>query len=182
MRALSCGLNEAELTTPLGAGERSFKRDLTHLIYCAERGADPIHHALLLQDAFMPRIHAERDWGALMRYEAFEIAALMAYFEFRRAALLGILHGLSQAQWARSVRREGVRRRESVYYCARGLAIHELGHLEGLGRQTRPAATPVAPSPRHPGLAPPLAQSHAGSAHRRWPDKSGWLRATAHWR
>ena len=139
LRALSSGLSEAELTTPLGEGERSFKRDLTHLIYCAERGADPIHHALLLQDAFMPRIHAERDWGALMRYETFEIAELMAYFDFRRAALLRILTGLSQEQWERSVRREGVKRRESVYYSARGLAIHELGHLEDLaGKLDRP--------------------------------------------
>lgn len=142
LRALSSGLSESDLTAPLGEGERSFKRDLTHLIYCAERGADPINHALLLPDAFMPRIHAERDWGALMRYETFEIAKLMAYFDFRRAALLQILRGLSQAQWARSIRREGVNRRESVYYSARGLAIHELGHLEDLagklGRQLRP--------------------------------------------
>ena len=142
LRALSKGFTEAELTTPLGEGERSFKRDLTHIIYCAERGADPIHHALLLDDAFMPRIHAERDWGALMRYEAFEIAELMAYLDFRRAALLRILTGLCPEQWERSVRREGVRRRESVYYCARGLSIHELGHLEDLagklGRPLRP--------------------------------------------
>lgn len=132
LRQLSSGLTEAELTTPLGAGERSFKRDLTHLIYCAERGADPIHHALLLNDAFMPRIHAERDWGALMQYEAFEIAELMAYFSFRRSALLRLLQGLSRGQWERTVRREGVKRAESVYYSARGLAVHELGHLEDL--------------------------------------------------
>ena len=142
LRELGSGLTEAELTTPLGAGERSFKRDLTHLIYCAERGADPIHHALLLKDAFMPRIHAERDWGALMRYEAFEIAELMAYFTFRRRALLRILQGLSREQWERAVRREGVKRKESVYYAARGLAVHELGHLEDLagklGRPLRP--------------------------------------------
>jgi hypothetical protein len=139
LRQLSSGLTEAELTTPLGEGERSFKRDLTHLIYCAERGVDPIHHALLLKEALMPRIHAERDWGALMRYEAFEIAELMAYFSFRRTALLRILPGLSRQQWERAVRREGVKRAESVYYLARGLCVHELGHLEDLaGKLGRP--------------------------------------------
>lgn len=139
LRNLSSGLSDEELTTPLGEGERSFKRDLTHLIYCAERGADPIHHALLLEDAFMPRIHAERDWGALMRYEAFEIAELMAYFSFRRRALLRILQGLNRQQWERAARREGVKRAESVYYSARGLCIHELGHLEDLaGKLGRP--------------------------------------------
>ena len=139
LRNLSSGLSDEELTTPLGEGERSFKRDLTHLIYCAERGADPIHHALLLEDAFMPRIHAERDWGALMRYEAFEIAELMAYFSFRRRALLRILQGLNRQQWERTARREGVKRAESVYYSARRLCIHELGHLEDLaGKLGRP--------------------------------------------
>ncbi len=135
LRELSSGLTEAELTTPLGAGERSFKRDLTHLIYCAERGADPIHHALLLDNAFVPRIHAERDWGALMRYETFEFAELMAYFDFRRKALLRILTGLSRGQWERSVRREGVKRAESVYYSARGMCLHELEHLEDLAKK-----------------------------------------------
>ncbi len=119
LRALSSGLSEAELSTPLGKGERSFKRDLTHLTY-----------------------YAERDWGALMRYEAFAIAELMAYFEFRRRALLRILTGLSRQQSARTIRREGVRRAESVYFSARGLCVHELGHLEDLagklGRPLRP--------------------------------------------
>ncbi len=132
LKELSEDMSDAQLNLPLGEGERSFKRDLTHLIYCAERGSDPIHHALLLELPFMPRIHAERDWGALMQYEAFEIAELMAYFSFRRAALLRILRGLNRDQWARSVQREGLKRSESVYYSARGLCVHEYGHLEDL--------------------------------------------------
>ena len=132
LKELSEGLSDAQLNLSPGDGERSFKRDLTHLIYCAERGTDPIHHALLLNLPFMPRIHAERDWGALMAYEAFEVAELMAYFNFRRTALLRILQRLSRDQWDRSVRREGVKRSESVYYSARGLCVHEYGHLEDL--------------------------------------------------
>lgn len=132
LEELSEGLSDAELTVPLGAGERSFKRDLTHLIYCAERGTEPLFHALILNEPFVPRIHAERDWGALMQYEAFDIAELMAYFNFRRAALLRILRDLKRAQWDRSVRREGVKRKESVYHWARGLCVHEYGHLEDL--------------------------------------------------
>lgn len=132
LHELSAGLSDAHLNQPLGQGERSFKRDLTHLIYCAERGSEPLFYALLLEEPFVPRIHAERDWGALMQYEAFEIAQLMAYFAFRRAALLRILHRLKRAQWDRSVQREGVKRSESVYYSARGLCLHEYGHLEDL--------------------------------------------------
>lgn len=132
LEALSAGLSDEQLNRPLGEGERSFKRDLTHLIYCAERGTDAIFLALLLKEPFAPRIHAERDWGALMRYEAFEIAELMAYFAFRRAALLRVLHGLKRAQWDRAVQREGLKRTESVYHWARGLCVHEYGHLEDL--------------------------------------------------
>lgn len=132
LKEISVDLSGAQLDQPLGVGERSFKRDLTHLIYCAERGSDPIFQALILKLPFMPRIHAERDWGALMQYEAFEIAELMAYFSFRRAALLRILKSLSRDQWDRSVQREGVKRSESVYFSARGLCLHEYGHLEDL--------------------------------------------------
>lgn len=135
LKTLSAGLSKAELIAPLGEGERSFKRGLTHLIYCAERGTDPIFHALILKEPFIPRIHAERDWGALMRYESFEVAELMAYFDFRRTALLHILRDLSRDQWDRSLRREGVKRSESVYHWARGLCVHEYGHLEDLAKK-----------------------------------------------
>ncbi|MDE2635982.1 MAG: DinB family protein [Chloroflexota bacterium] len=132
---LRASLADDDLDRPLGQGERSFKRDLTHLIYCAERGSDPIFQALILNEPFIARIHAERDWGALMRYETFKVAELMAYFTFRRRALLHILSDLSRDQWDRSTRREGVKRTESVYYTARGLCVHEYGHLEDLAKK-----------------------------------------------
>ncbi len=142
LRNLGAGLTETELTTPLGAGERSFKRDLTHLIYCAERGEYPIVHALLLDHPQLPRIHAERDWGKLMRYEAFQVAELLDYFDFRRRALLRVLRGLKPKQWERSVYRDGVKRSESVYYAARGLCLHEVEHLEDLAKKLRKALSP----------------------------------------
>ncbi len=142
LRNLRAGLTEAELTAPLGNGERSFKRDLTHLIYCAERGEYPIVHALLLELPQLPRIHAERDWGNLMRYETFPIAELLDYFDFRRRALLHILRGLQPEQWQRSVLREGVKRSESVYYAARGLCLHEVEHLEDLAKKLRKTLNP----------------------------------------
>ena len=135
LKKLIAGRSEAELMAPLGEGERSFKRDLTHLIYCAERGTDSIFHVLILNEPFIPRIHAERDWGALMGYDAFDIPELMAYFSFRRVALLRILHGLKRPQWDRSARREGVKRSQSVYHWARGLCLHEYGHLEDLAKK-----------------------------------------------
>lgn len=132
LKALSAGLSKAELNAPLGEGERSFKRDLTHLIYCAERGTIPIYYALTAEQPFMPRIHAERQWGKLLRYESFDLPDLFAYFAFNRRALLNVLRGLGPRQWERSVQPEGKQRSESVYYAARGLCLHEYGHLEDL--------------------------------------------------
>ena len=132
LRAQSDGLSADALSRPLGEGERSFKRDLTHLIYCAERGAIPIYYALAAKEPFMARIHAERQWGALLRYESFDLPDLFAYFSFNRRALLNVLQGLQPGQWERSVQPEGKKRKESVYYAARGLCVHEYGHLEDL--------------------------------------------------
>ena len=139
---LRAGLSHDALTAPLGQGERSFKRDLTHLIYCAERGSHPIVQALLLDTPFLPRIHAEREWGKLMRYEAFDIEELLAYFGFRRRALMNILRGLDESQWRRGARREGVKRVESVYYSARGMCLHELEHLEDLAMKLGKSLNP----------------------------------------
>lgn len=139
---LRAGLTEAELNAPLGDGERSFKRDLNHLIYCAERGEYPIVHALLLDLPHLPRIHAERDWGKLMRYETFPVDELLAYFDFRRRALLNILRGLQPEGWERSVHRDGVKRSESVYYAARGLCLHEVEHLEDLAKKLEKPLNP----------------------------------------
>lgn len=132
LRLLSDGLTDEALTRPLGEGERSFKRDLIHLIYCAERGTIPMYYGLTAKEPLMPRIHAERQWGKLLRYEDSELPDLFAYFNFNRRALLNVLRGLTPEQWERTVQPEGKQRKESVYYLARGLSVHEYGHLEDL--------------------------------------------------
>lgn len=132
LQDLSACLSDEALTRPLGEGERSFKRDLTHLIYCAERGSIPIYYALAANEPFMARIHAERQWGKLLRYEDFDLPDLFAYFSFNRRALLNVLRALRPQQWERNVQPEGKKRKESVYYAARGLCVHEFGHLEDL--------------------------------------------------
>lgn len=135
LHELRAGLADDDLDQPLGQGERSFKRDLTHLIYCAERGAIPIYYALTAEQPSMPRIHAERQWGKLLRYEVFGLPDLFAYFAFNRRALLHVLQGLTAQQWERTLQPEGKKRSESVYYAARGLCVHEYGHLEDLAKK-----------------------------------------------
>jgi hypothetical protein len=43
-----------------------------------------------------------------------------------------VLSGLKDAGWARCVREEGKQRKESVYWRARTIAMHELDHLADL--------------------------------------------------
>ncbi len=132
LRRMQERLSPVQLEAPLAPGEWSPRRIMAHLLNCEARGADPIYRALLLPQPLLPRIHAERDWGKLMRYEQFDFGEMLTYFSFRRRVLLGLLRNLDENGWARAVRREGKQRPETVYYLARGLATHESEHLQHL--------------------------------------------------
>ena len=129
MERLSKVLSENQIRQPLGAGERSFTEDLAHLIHSEARASEAIYLALLLEEPLVPGIHSERQWGKLLRYDQFACSDLLSYFKLRRAVLLRVLGSLSEEQWARSIREEGKKRKESVYWRARSLAMHELDHL-----------------------------------------------------
>lgn len=120
---------------PLGEGERSFIQDIAHLINCEALASQAIYLALMLKEPLLHNIHAEHDWGKLLRYDFLEVADLLAYFNFRRTVLLRILNSLSDEQWLRVVREENKARKESVYWQARGLALHELDHLTDLEKK-----------------------------------------------
>lgn len=132
---LSAGLTAEQLRAPLGTGERSFIEDLAHLINTEARTAESIYLALLLDEPLIANVHPERDWGKLLRHDLFELPDLLAYFSFRRALLLRVLQGLTEAQWGRVIREEGKGRKESVYWRARMQALHEDEHVGDLGRK-----------------------------------------------
>lgn len=117
---------------PLGEGERSLTQMITHLINSEARTSEAIYLALLWNEPMVADVHPERDWGRLLRYDLFDFAELLAYFKFRRAVLLRVLSGLAEAQWSRSIQEAGKKRRESVYWRARSLALHETEHLKDL--------------------------------------------------
>jgi hypothetical protein len=129
LETLSAPLSTEELQTPLGSGQRSLTEDLAHLINCEARSAEAIYLALLLDQPLFPNIHPERQWGKLFRTETFPFSDLLAYFKFRRNLLLNVLHPLTDAQWERTIREEGKKRQESVYWRARTIALHEREHL-----------------------------------------------------
>ena len=132
LESLSKLLREEGFRQPLGAGERSFTEDLAHLIHTEARSSEAIYLALLLDEPLMSDIHPERQWGKLLRYDLLAFSDLLAYFKLRRAVLLRVLASLTEEQWGRLIREEGKKRKESVYWRARTIAMHELDHLTDL--------------------------------------------------
>jgi DinB superfamily len=126
---LSAGLSEEQLRQPLGPGERSFVEDLAHLLNSEARSSEAIYLALLVDEPLFVDIHPEREWGKLLHYDQFSFSDLLAYFKLRRTLLLRVLASLEPVQWSRVIREEGKKRKESVYWRARSLAMHELEHL-----------------------------------------------------
>ena len=132
LERLSAGLTLEQLCQPLGVGERSFTEDLAHLIHSEARSSEAIYLALLLEEPLFPDVHSERQWGKLLRFDLLDFSALLNYFKLRRAVLARVLSSLSEAQWERSIHEEGKKRKESVYWRARSMAMHELDHLTDL--------------------------------------------------
>lgn len=132
LERLSNGLSEKKLRDPLGKGERSFIEAIAHLLNCEARSSDAIVLALMLKEPMLAPIHPERDLGKLLHYEMFPFDELLKYFKFRRKVLLEVLNSLKDSQWSRDIRQEGKQRKESVYWQARSLALHELEHVQDL--------------------------------------------------
>jgi hypothetical protein len=135
LEKMSKGLSEEKLHKPLGAGERSFVEMLAHLLNCEARTSESIHLALLLKEPTLHPIHPERDLGKLLRYDQLPFDELLTYFKFRRTVLLKVLSTLKESQWSRVIREEGKGRKESVYWRARGQALHELEHVLDIERK-----------------------------------------------
>jgi len=132
LEALTKLLTAEQLRQPLGEGERSFTQDIAHLLNSEARSSEMIYHALLANDPFFADIHPDRHWGKLLRFDLLDFQDLLAYFKIRRKVLLRVLSSLKEEGWSRCVREEGKQRKESVYWRARTIAMHELDHLGDL--------------------------------------------------
>jgi DinB family protein len=132
LESLSKRLPAEGLRQPLGSGERSFTEDLAHVINCEARSSEAIYLALLAEEPLFIEIHPERQLGNLLRFDLLPFSELLAYFKLRRTVLLRVLDSLTEEQWSRSIREAGKKRKESVYWRARSIALHELEHLSGL--------------------------------------------------
>lgn len=135
LEELSQPLSDVQLQRPLGSGKRSFTEVLAHLINSEARSSEAIYLALLAHEPFFPNIHPERQWGRLLKFEQLPFPDLLTYFRLRRTILLRVLSSLREEQWTRVIREEGKKRKESVYWRTRSLALHELEHVSDLQRR-----------------------------------------------
>lgn len=135
LEALSKGLSKEQLREPLGKGERSFTEDLTHLINGEARSAEMIYQALLVDEPFFADFHPDRDWGKLTRFDLLDFSDILDYFKTRRKILLKVLSELKEAEWSKTIREEGKKRKESVYWPARTIVMHELDHVGDLEKK-----------------------------------------------
>lgn len=132
LEAWSKSLTAEGSRQPLGEGERSFIQNLAHLLNGEARSSEMIYQALLSNEPLFPDVHPERHLGKLLRLDLLDFKDLLAYFKIRRAILLRVLSGLKEEDWSRCVREEGKQRKESVYWRARTIAMHELDHIGDL--------------------------------------------------
>lgn len=129
LESLGRSLSEEQLQTPLAPGERTPTGILAHIINCEALASESIYLALLKNEPLLAGLHAERDLGNLLRFDTLPFPDLLAYFKLRRTVLLRILESLTEKQWSRVVREAGKQRKESVFWRARGQALHELEHV-----------------------------------------------------
>jgi len=135
LERLSKGLSDRQLHEPLGRGERSLVEDLAHLINCEALTSEAIYLALLVNEPLLVNVHAERDLGKLLRFDQLPFSELMAYYKLRRKILLSVLEPLTEAKWSRRIREEKKQRKETIYWRARGQALHEMDHLQDLEKK-----------------------------------------------
>ena len=132
LAAVTKAVSAEALSQPLGKDERTPTEVLAHVLNGEARSVEMIYQALLVQEPYFPDLHPDRDLGKLLRFDLLGFAELLTYFNVRRKVLLRVLSGLSEAQWARTIQEEGKKRKESVYWRARTLVMHELDHLGDL--------------------------------------------------
>jgi hypothetical protein len=129
LESLQRQLSEKQLGTPLAPGERTPTEVLAHMLHCEAIAAESIYLALLTNEPMLPEVHPERDLGKLLRLDMLSFGELLSYFKLRRTILLRVLEPLTEKKWSRVVQQPQKARKESVYWCARGQALHELEHI-----------------------------------------------------
>jgi len=81
-------------------------------------------------------LHAEKDFDRLSLFSGLGLNELVEAFSLERKKTLNFLKSLRKSDWCRQLKEENKAREETIYWRARGLAIHDFTHVQILKFQT----------------------------------------------
>lgn len=99
------------------------------------KSSEMIYQALLVNEPIFVDIHPDWHWVKLLRFDMLEFKDLLVHLKLHRTVLLRVLSELKEEDWSRCVYEEGKQRKESVYWRARKIVMHQLDHLGVLGKR-----------------------------------------------
>lgn len=114
---------------PIIPGKRSFRETLLHILNIEALNYTTIYPALLLDKPEVYPLHAERDIQRLGLFENFTREELLTGFMYERKKTINFFNVLSPEQWSRQIIELNKKRKESIYWRARGLALHDYTHI-----------------------------------------------------
>jgi hypothetical protein len=81
-------------------------------------------------------LHAEKDFDRLNLFIGLQSNELLEAFRLERRKSLNFFKSLKKSDWFKQLKEEGKTREETIYWRARGLAIHDFTHVQILKFQT----------------------------------------------
>lgn len=129
LTAIAKRFDEKTSLEPIIPGKRSFRETLVHFLNIEGLNYTTIYPAFLLKKPEVHSIHAERDFGRLNLFADFQLPELLSAFKLERKKTLGFLKSLKKSDWSKQLIEENKQRQETIYWRARGLAIHDYTHV-----------------------------------------------------
>ncbi len=127
--------DEESSLEPILEGKRSMRETLIHLLNVEGLNYMTIYPAFLLNKPNVYPLHAERDFDRLSLFRDFKFNQLLEAFCCERRKTLNFMRSLERNDWLKQLIESGKARMESIYWRARGLAIHDFTHIQILKLQ-----------------------------------------------
>lgn len=127
--AISDCIGNADFQKPIIPGKRSFRETLIHMLNIETLNYTTIYPAFLLEKPEIFPLHAERDIDRLNLYKDFSRSELMSAFATERKKTLNFLKSLNQKDWSKQMIEQNKQRQETIYWRARGHALHDFTHI-----------------------------------------------------
>ena len=121
--------DEKTALNPIIEGKRSFRETLVHLLNIEGLNYTTIYPAFLLSKPKIYPLHAERDFDRLSLFGDFKMKDLLLAFHFERKKTLSFLGSLKPNDWNKQLVEDNKARQETIYWRARGLAVHDYTHV-----------------------------------------------------